>query len=65
MSTLVRAEVALAKAEVTGEVKKGVQGSVFFIIALTVLLFSTFFFFSPPSCWTAVIPLGCSSSCSP
>ena len=45
VSTLVRAEVALAKAEVTGEIKKGVQGSVFFILALTVLLFSSFFFF--------------------
>ncbi|AFT98326.1 MULTISPECIES: phage holin family protein [Nocardia] len=45
MSTLVRAEVALAKAEVTGEIKKGLQGSVYFILALTVLLFSTFFFF--------------------
>lgn len=45
VSTLVRAEVALAKAEVTGEVKKGLQGSVFFIVALTVLLFSSFFFF--------------------
>ncbi|MBL1073610.1 phage holin family protein [Nocardia sp. 2] len=45
MSTLVRAEVALAKAEVTGEVKKGLQGSIFFIAALTVLLFSSFFFF--------------------
>ncbi len=45
MSTLLRAEVALAKAEVTSEVKKGVQGSVFFILALTVLLFSTFFLF--------------------
>lgn len=45
MSTLVRAEVALAKAEVTGEIRKGLQGSVFFIVALTILLFSTFFFF--------------------
>ncbi|RJO77926.1 phage holin family protein [Nocardia panacis] len=45
MSTLVRAEVALAKAEVTAEVKKGLQGSVFFIAALTILLFSLFFFF--------------------
>jgi Putative Actinobacterial Holin-X, holin superfamily III len=45
MSTLVRAEVKLAKAEVTGEIKKGLQGSVYFILALTVLLFSTFFFF--------------------
>ncbi|MFE3293245.1 phage holin family protein [Rhodococcus sp. NPDC059234] len=45
VSTLVRAEVELAKAEVTGEVKKGLQGSLFFILALTVLLFSSFFFF--------------------
>lgn len=45
MSTLVRAEVELAKAEVVGEVKKGVTGSVFFIIASVVLLYSTFFFF--------------------
>lgn len=45
MSTLVRAEVELAKAEVTGEIKKGLQGSIFFIAALTVLLFSSFFFF--------------------
>ncbi|MBF6173253.1 phage holin family protein [Nocardia blacklockiae] len=45
MSTLVRAEVALAKAEVTGEIRKGLQGSVYFILALTILLFSSFFFF--------------------
>lgn len=45
VSTLVRAEVALAKAEVTGEIKKALQGSVLFILALTVLLFSTFYFF--------------------
>ena len=45
MSTLVRAEVELARAEVTAEVKKGVQGSIFFVIALTVLLFSLFFMF--------------------
>lgn len=45
MSTLVRAEVELARAEVTAEVRKGVQGSIFFIIALTVLLFSLFFLF--------------------
>lgn len=45
LSTLVRAEVELAKSEVVGEVKKGVKGSVFFIIALTVFLYSTFFFF--------------------
>ena len=45
LSTLVRAEVELAKAEVTGEIKKGLQGSVYFIVALTILLFSSFFFF--------------------
>jgi uncharacterized membrane protein YqjE len=45
MSTLVRAEVELARAEVTAEVKKGVQGSIFFIIALTISLFSLFFLF--------------------
>lgn len=45
VSTLVRAEVALAKAEVTGEVKKGLQGSLFFILALAVVIFSAFFFF--------------------
>ncbi|GAA1235341.1 MULTISPECIES: phage holin family protein [Pseudonocardia] len=45
VSTLVRAEVELARAEVTAEVKKGVQGSVFFIVALTILLFSLFFAF--------------------
>ncbi|WP_245400246.1 phage holin family protein [Nocardia albiluteola] len=45
MSTLVRAEVALAKAEVTGEIRKGLMGSVYFIAALVVLLYSTFFFF--------------------
>ncbi|RDI66011.1 phage holin family protein [Nocardia pseudobrasiliensis] len=45
MSTLVRAEVELAKTEVTGEIKKGLQGSVYFIVALTILLFSSFFFF--------------------
>jgi uncharacterized membrane protein YqjE len=45
VSTLVRAEVELARAEITAEVKKGLQGSVFFVIALTVLLFSLFFLF--------------------
>ncbi|WP_306364401.1 phage holin family protein [Nocardia sp. CC227C] len=45
MSTLVRAEVELAKAEVTSEVKKGLLGSVYFIVALVVLLYSSFFFF--------------------
>ncbi|WP_121388905.1 phage holin family protein [Actinokineospora cianjurensis] len=45
LSTLVRAEVELAKSEVAKEVKKGIKGSVFFIIALTVVLYSSFFFF--------------------
>ncbi|HET6499622.1 MAG TPA: phage holin family protein [Amycolatopsis sp.] len=45
MSTLVRAEVELAKSEIVGEVKKGVTGSVFFIIAGVIGLYSSFFFF--------------------
>ena len=45
VSTLVRAEVELAKAEVTAEVKKGVQGSIFFIVAAVIVLFSLFFLF--------------------
>ena len=45
MSTLVRAEVELAKAEITRDVKKGLTGSIFFILALVVLFYSTFFFF--------------------
>lgn len=45
ISTLVRAEVELARAEITRDVKKGVTGSVFFIAALVVLFYSTFFFF--------------------
>jgi MFS family permease len=45
MSTLVRAEVELARAEITRDVKKGVTGSVYFIAALLVLFYSTFFFF--------------------
>lgn len=45
VSTLVRAEVELARAEITRDVKKGLTGSVFFIAALTVLFYSTFFFF--------------------
>jgi uncharacterized membrane protein YqjE len=38
LSTLIRAEVELARAEITAEVKKGLQGSVFFILALTLLV---------------------------
>ncbi|MGB5112207.1 MAG: phage holin family protein [Mycobacterium sp.] len=45
VSTLVRAEVELAKAEITRDVKKGLTGSVFFIAALVVLFYSTFFLF--------------------
>jgi uncharacterized membrane protein YqjE len=45
VSALVRAEVELARTEVTAEVKKGLQGSIFFIVALVILLFSLFFFF--------------------
>ncbi|NYI88969.1 positive regulator of sigma E activity [Amycolatopsis endophytica] len=45
LSTLVRAEVELAKSEVTGEVKKGLKGSVFFIAAGVIGLYSSFFFF--------------------
>src|SRR6195952_5830989 len=45
VSTLVRAEVELARAEITRDVKKGLTGSVFFIAALVVLFYSTFFLF--------------------
>lgn len=44
-STLFRSELELAKAEVTAEVRKGVKGSIFFIAALSILLFSLFFLF--------------------
>ena len=45
LSTLVRAEVELARAEITKDVKRGLTGSVFFVAALVVLFYSTFFFF--------------------
>lgn len=45
LSTLIRSEVELARAELADEVRKGVRGSLFFVIALTVLLFSLFFLF--------------------
>lgn len=45
VSDLVKAEVELARAEITAEVKKGLQGSVFFLVALAILLFSLFFLF--------------------
>ncbi len=38
LSTLLRAEIELARSEVAKEVKKGLTGSLFFIIALAVLL---------------------------
>ncbi|HEY6424448.1 MAG TPA: phage holin family protein [Pseudonocardiaceae bacterium] len=44
-STLFRSEVELAKAEVTAEVRKGVKGSIFFVLALSILIFSLFFLF--------------------
>jgi membrane protein implicated in regulation of membrane protease activity len=37
--------VELARSEIAAEVRKGLRGSVYFIIALAVLLFSSFFFF--------------------
>ncbi|TWP51433.1 phage holin family protein [Lentzea tibetensis] len=45
VSTLVRAEVELAKGEIKAEVKKGLQGSVYFIAALAIVCFSLFFLF--------------------
>ncbi|MBV9057883.1 MAG: phage holin family protein [Pseudonocardiales bacterium] len=44
-STLFRSEVELAKAEVTSEIRKGVKGSGFFLMALAIVLFSLFFLF--------------------
>lgn len=38
ISTLVRGEFELAKTELVGEVKKGLTGSVYFIVALVLLL---------------------------
>jgi uncharacterized membrane protein YqjE len=45
VSTLVRAEVELARAEITRDVKKGATGSIFFVLALVILFYSTFFLF--------------------
>jgi len=45
LSTLFRSEVELAKAEVAAEIRKGLRGSLYFIIALSILLFSLFFLF--------------------
>jgi uncharacterized membrane protein YqjE len=45
LSTLIRSEMELARAELTGEMRKGVKGSVYSMIALAILLFSLFFLF--------------------
>jgi len=45
VSTLIRGELELAKAEVAGEVKKGLTGSISLIVALVVLLLSIPFLF--------------------
>jgi len=45
LSTLFRSEVELAKSEVAAEIRKGVRGSVYFIVALSILVFSLFFLF--------------------
>ncbi|WP_414936994.1 phage holin family protein [Amycolatopsis sp. cmx-11-51] len=45
VSTLIRAEVELAKSEVVAEAKKGVKGAIFFLVALVIGLYSSFFFF--------------------
>jgi uncharacterized membrane protein YqjE len=41
LSTLVRAEVELARSEITAEVKQGLRGSLFFLVALTLVLLMT------------------------
>ncbi|MBV9312863.1 MAG: phage holin family protein [Pseudonocardia sp.] len=45
MSTLIRSELELAKSELATEVRKGLRGSVYFLVALAILLFSLFYFF--------------------
>jgi uncharacterized membrane protein YqjE len=45
LSTLVRGELELAKAEIAGEVKKGVTGSLSFILALAIVLLALPFAF--------------------
>ena len=57
LSTLIRSEVELAKSEVVGEVRKGLQGSVYFIAALSIAMFSLFFlFFSIAELLDLVVP---------
>ncbi len=45
VSTLVRAEIELAKTEITVEARRAVQGSIFFVLAAVIALFSLFYFF--------------------
>ena len=45
VSTLVRGEIELAKAEVVGEVKKGAMGGGLFAVAGVIALYSSFFAF--------------------
>jgi uncharacterized membrane protein YqjE len=45
LSTLIRGELELAKSEITGEVKKGVTGSLSFILALSIVLLALPFAF--------------------
>lgn len=45
ISSLVRSEVELAKAEIAGEAKKGAIGGAFFAVAGVVALYSSFFLF--------------------
>jgi hypothetical protein len=45
LSVLIRSEVELARSEVVAEIRKGVRGSVYFVVALSILIFSLFFAF--------------------
>lgn len=45
ISSLVRSEIELAKAEIAGEAKKGAVGGGFFAVAGVIGLYSSFFFF--------------------
>jgi hypothetical protein len=45
VSILIKDELELARLELTSEIKKGVKGSILFLAALSILLFSLFFFF--------------------
>ncbi|WP_028927187.1 phage holin family protein [Pseudonocardia acaciae] len=43
LETMIKGQLELAKAELKTEAKKGLQGSIFFVIALAILGFSLFF----------------------